>query len=404
MTHRVRGPRTAATAVILAALGVLVLGTPAAQAAQPVPDGFVGMMVDGPLYPVTSPGVNLGAQFDKMVASGVESVRAVFDWSNAQPYRTWRQVPPAELDQFTDVNGVPTRFGETDQLVAAAAAHGVTVMPVVLYTPGWDAAPHPSRDFAIPQSPKPYASFVAALVRRYGPGGSFWETNSPALPIRMWQIWNEPNISTFWPTHPYQRGYVKLLHAAHDAIKAIDPGAKVVLAGLPNYSWVQLGRIYKVRHASKWFDVAAIHPYTKTPKGVIEILDKARQAMDDAGDKQTPIVADEISWPSSLGKTDHTVGFDFATTEAGQAHKLARLLPLLGENRARLRLLGFYYYTWATTPDPDGLAFTYAGLENYDASTGEFAAKPALSAFSNAALALEDCHEKGSVATACAER
>jgi arabinogalactan endo-1,4-beta-galactosidase len=347
------------------------------------------MMVDGPLYPVTAPGIDFNAQFAKMAAAGVQSVRAVFDWSFAQPYRQWSDVPAADLDQFADERGIPTRFSEMDEIVAAAASQGMSVLPVILYTPGWAAGPHPNQDFAIPKGTQPYANFVAALVDRYGPGGTFWLTHSPAVPIRMWQIWNEPNISVFWWKHPYQRSYVKLLHAAHDAIKHRDPGAKVVLAGLPNFSWIQLGKLYKVRGVSKWFDVAAVHPYTKTPTGVITILQKARQVMDQNGDRNKQIVADEISWPSSRGKTDHNVGFDFATTERGQARKLAKMLPMLGANRKSLNLLGFYYYTWATVENPNGLAFDYSGLEKYDPTTGVFTAKPALSAFTNAALTLE---------------
>ena len=86
----------------IAVLALLMPPSPAA-AASSVPQGFVGMMIDGPLYPVTAPGIDLAPQFDKMVASGVESIRAVFDWSFAQPYRSWSQVPAADLDQFTDV-------------------------------------------------------------------------------------------------------------------------------------------------------------------------------------------------------------------------------------------------------------------------------------------------------------
>ena len=47
------------------------------------------MTVDGPLYPGPADGVDLGSQFDTMVANGVESMRVVFDWSFAQPYSTW---------------------------------------------------------------------------------------------------------------------------------------------------------------------------------------------------------------------------------------------------------------------------------------------------------------------------
>jgi hypothetical protein len=400
-----RRPRTATLVVALTSLcavAALACAPAGAAASSAVPNGFVGTMVDGPIYPVTAPSVDVGGQFDKMVAAGVESVRAVFDWSYAQPYKTWSQVPAADLNEFTDVAGIPTRFTEMDQIVAAAAAHGITVLPVILYTPGWAAGKHPPQDFAIPRGTQPYANFVAGLVDRYGPNGSFWRSQSRAVPIRMWQIWNEPNISVFWWKHPYQRSYVKLLHAAHDAIKHRDPGARVVLAGLPNYSWIQLQKIYAVPDAAKWFDVAAIHPYTKNPTGVITILQKVRQVMDQAGDRSKPIVADEISWPSSLGKTDHNVGFDISTTENGQARKIAKMLPLLGADRKSLNLLGFYYYTWATVENPNGLSFTYSGLEKYDLSSETFTAKPALGAFTSASLALEHCRQKGSVATVCA--
>ena len=83
---------------------------PAAASAR-VPHGFVGMDVDGPLFPATAPGVDISRQMDKMVTSGVESIRVVFDWAAAQPYAHWSDVPAAEKSEFTDAGGVPTRFG-----------------------------------------------------------------------------------------------------------------------------------------------------------------------------------------------------------------------------------------------------------------------------------------------------
>jgi hypothetical protein len=378
---------------------LIAVALPAGASAR-VPQGFVGMMIDGPLFPVTEPGIDISRQMDKMVSSGVESVRVVFDWQATQPYEHWADVPPADAAQFTDVGGVPTKFGQLDELVGLAAQHGLRVLPVVIYTPAWDAAPHPPTAFATPRRTGPYAAFVAALVQRYGPHGTFWSRGAPRVPLRMWQIWNEPNISTFWPPRPFAPSYVALLRAAHTAIKRADPGAKVVLAGLPNFSWVQLGVIYRVHGARRQFDVAAVHPYTAKPQGVITILNRVRNVMDRAGDTHKPILADEVSWPSSLGKVANGGGFDIATTEAGQARKIAALLPLLGLNRARLNLLGFDYYTWAGTERRDGLAFGFAGLFRF--SAGSFVAKPAFFTFRRSALALEGCKIKGDVATACA--
>jgi hypothetical protein len=378
------------------------LAAPAsANASASVPEGFVGVNVDGPLFPRTAPGVDLGRQMGRMVSAGVESIRVVFDWAYAQPYRDWSEVPGDQMSQFVDINGIPTRWGELDQIVGAAAIHGITVMPTVLYAPGWDLAPHPSFSFGIPQRNGPFASFMTDLAQRYGPNGSFWQTLTPPAPIRDWQIWNEPNINVFWPKQPFQKSYAALLRAARNAVKAVDPRAKIVLAGLPNYSWKQLAKLYKtVPGISKLFDIVALHPYTKDPKGVITILRKARQVMNAAGDARKQIIADEISWPSSLGKTPHSNGFDIATTPAGQARKLAQMLPLLARDRHSLNLAGFFYYTWAGLDDSNGGSFDFSGLLHFD--SGKFTAKPAFRAFRKAALAMEHCRQKSMLAEACA--
>jgi hypothetical protein len=361
-----------------------------------VPRGFVGMNVDEPLWPNTDPSVNMNQQFDRMVAAGVESVRVVFDWAQVQPFAPGSSVPAG----FTDFNGTPTNFSQLDQIVGLAASHGIRVLPTVMYAPGWDAATHPG-DFAIPSRYGPYGQFMTALIQRYGPKGSFWATQPIKVPISMWQVWNEPNINVFWWKQPFARSYVKLVHAAHDAIKAADPKAKVVLAGMPNYSWDRLKDIYRIRGARKLFDVVAVHPYTRQPQGVITILKDVRQVMNQHDDRSKPILADEISWPSSQGKAAGGPGAFLATTEKGQAKNLATLLPMLGRARRSLNLLGFDYFTWADDPTRPVIAFNFAGLLRF--KQGTFTAKPALRAFSRAALSLEFCKKKGRLATACDE-
>ncbi len=372
-------------------------GAGAGAASARVPRGFVGMNLDGPLFPTTIPGVDISRQMDKMVAAGVESVRVVFDWAAAQPYEHARDVPPADVSQFTNVGGVPTRFAQLDGIVGLAAEHGLTVLPVVIYAPNWDAAAHGPREFAAPKRNKPYGAFIAALIHRYGPKGTFWTGATPKVPIRMWQIWNEPNIRTFWPLTPISRTYMALVRAAHSAIKAADPHAKVVLGGMPNYSWLQLRSFYKIPGARRQFDVVAAHPYTAQPDGVITILKRVRNVMDSNGDRRKPILADEVSWTSSLGKVKGNL--DIATTEKGQAKKIGQLLPLLGRYRRSLDLLGFDYYTWAGVEQRTGNAFAYSGLFRF--AHGSFIAKPAFGSFRKAALSLEACRTKGPVATVC---
>jgi hypothetical protein len=375
------------------AVSVVALGFPSAGAAT-VPAGFVGMNADGPLFSVAGESER---QLRAMVASGVESIRVVFDWSAAQPFPDWNHVPLDLVGNYQP-DPVPTSFAATDQIVDLAARRHLTVLPVVLYAPSWDQLPHPATTLAVPRSPAPYAEYLGLLVRRYGPHGTFWREHPVVskMPIRMWQIWNEPNLLNFWPA-PLVPNYISLLRAAHNAIKRADPGAKVVLAGMPDYVWTELALLYRVG-ARGLFDVAAVHPYTKTARGVITILELVRRVMDRAGDRRKPIILTELNWPAALHRTPFYA--DFETTEAGQAQKLAAAIPLLARYRRQVGLMSFYYYTWATDDIPGGDPFQFAGLLGLN--HGRLAKKPAYNAFRRAALAIEGCRLKASVATICA--
>jgi hypothetical protein len=410
---RIRFLRTVIAAVVLAAAALLAAcggssggssTSPKVRPAppqHPLPGGIVGAMFDGPVLGAGGADVNLDQQLSDAVASGVESLRVSVDWSQAEPYRNLAAVPSAQRSQFTDVNGVPTRFAQLDRIVGAAASRGLTVLPVVERTPRWDAL-QPSNPSSSPRSDAPYAAYLAALVKRYGPNGTFWATHPSiqATPIRMWQIWNEPNFTSYWSVQPFARSYVQLLRAAHDAIKATDPGATVVMAGFADFSWQYVAQVYAVPGAKSLFDVVAVHPYTAQPAGVIVILRRVRDAMDRAGDSQKPILATEITWPSSEGKAPPQFGV--GVTEAQQAQRLNQLVPLLIRDRARLHLMGFYWYTWMgdESPTASPYAFDYAGLLKY--VSGTVTAKPALAVFRRWALQIEHCRRKTSSAEACA--
>jgi hypothetical protein len=93
------------------------------------------------------------------------------------------------------------------------------------------------------------------------------------------------------------------------------------------------------------------------------------------------------------------VGYDFASTESGQAQKIKQVLPLLVANRKKLGIAGFYYYDWAGLERHNELAFDFAGL--FRLSNGKFVAKPAYRAFRQGVLSMERCKSKGAVATDC---
>jgi hypothetical protein len=378
------------SAIVLAAAVTTV--APALAAARPlpgtpVPRGFVGMNVDGPML-TGQDGVAYPSQFGVMRANGVQSVRAVFSWSVAQPYASWSQVPAGQSGMFLNgAGGVPTNFAGTDQIVGLAAAQGLTVLPTVIGAPSWDAGTMTALGLAPPRDNQPYASYLTTLIGRYGPNGSFWSQhpNLPRRPIRMWEVWNEPNLIQFWPMRPWPSSYVALLRAAHGAIKKADPRAKVVLAALPNYSWRLLLQIYRVVGARRLFDVVDVHAYTKNPAGVIQILGFVRTSMKLGKDANKQLIAGEVGWLSSGNQTARH--YDFQTTQAGQARNLRTLLPLLAANRKALRLSAFYWYTWMGDEFKGANPFNFSGLVALQ--NGQVKTKPALKAFNQTARALE---------------
>jgi hypothetical protein len=378
------------------------LGAASASAASRVPGSFIGVQAGPPLEPQAVSDGALSQQIKLMATSGVQSMRFALYWGAMQPYASWSDVPAEQKSQFSNdgIDNVPTQFGPLDTLVGDAARSGISLLPSVLAAPGWDGKGTPNAITKIPVRTAPYASFLKVLIKRYGPRGTFWATHHPKYAIRSWQIWNEPNETSLWPIQPFAKDYVALLRAAHAAIKQADRSAKVVLAGFPsapgNTSWGYLAQIYGVKGARGLFDVAGVHPYTKQPAGVITIIGKMRQVMNQHGDRNKPLIADEMGWPSSVGKTKDLFGFE--TNEAGQARNIAAVLPLLANARKRLGLSGFYIYTWTAKEVRNAYTFDFSGLLRYTGT--RFVAKPALSAFKRVALKLEGCRSK-SVGNRC---
>jgi hypothetical protein len=364
-------------AVIAVAL-LLLLAAPAGAAERRVPQGWLGVTADGPLTATDD------AEWDRMAASGVESVRVAFRWFQLQP-------EPQAID-----------FAPTDAAVAAAARRGLGLVPVVEQAPGW-AATRPGDTSSPPRDPAAVTAFMGALVGRYGPAGTFWTEHPelPRLPVRAWQVWNEPNHRDVWSAQPYAPSYVRTLRAAARGIRRADPGAKVVLAGLVNRSWLALRQLYKAG-AHGLFDVVAIHPYTSKPKNVVRLVELAREEMRRRGDRRLPVWITELSWPaantpSAKGKVRQRFGFE--ASPAGQAARLAKSLALLSAARARLRIGHVNWYTWLSS-EAGPSSFDWSGLRRV--RDGRAVSTPALAVFKRAARRLEGCRKAPGDARRCA--
>ena len=382
-----RSPLLLAAAV---ALALAVIAAPAQAAERRVPQGWLGVVADGPLTAAHT------GEWDAMVGAGVESVRTAVRWYELQPYGSAAEVPAADAARFRDAGGVPTDFTALDAVIAGAAARGLAVLPVVQSTPAW-AARTPGDITSPPADPATFGRFMAALAGRYGPQGSLWaqRPDLPRVPVRAWQVWNEPNLTRYWSEQPFARSYVRLLKAADAALDAADPGATVVLAGLPNVSWTALRQIYKAGGRGH-FDAVALHPYTRKPKDVLRLVRYARREMRRADDGRTPVWLTELSWPAAKGKVPRPAGFE--TTDRGQAVRLRAALRLLVRDRRALRIQRVFWYTWLSS-EIGPSAFDWSGLRRL--RDGTPVSVPALTVFREVARRLQGCR-KATDARRCA--
>jgi hypothetical protein len=354
---------------LLTALLALLAIAPAAAAAPP--RGFYGVMWDRAAS--SAPPTAQDEQWALMARSGVETVRTAVPWAAAQP-----------------AAGDAPDFTETDRLVELSARHGIDLLPVVLGTPGW-AARNPADPSSPPARPADYAAYLRALVARYGPDGSLWaeRPDLPRRPVREWQIWNEPHIGLYWSTRGRSRNawapeYARLLRAAKAAIEDVDPGATVVLAGLADFAWRHLTRLY--RHGIRNdFDVASFNLFTARPRLVLKGVGLMRRSLRRGGEPRKPIWLTETTWPAAKNRVAvPRAAWQRAwyTTDAGMARRVTQMYALAERERRRLRLGRLYWYTWGSSYRGDDL-FDYSGLLSY--RDGAFTRRPALAAYAASA-------------------
>jgi len=297
-------------------------------------------------------------------AAGVRLIRQAFHWDRIER-------SPGRYD-----------FGEYDAYVAAVARAGMDLLPILFTPPSFRAA-HGTADGTYPPARREdMGRFAARLVRRYGPNGDFWRAHPdvPAHPIRAWQVWNEPNLPSYWPEGPDPAAYARLLEAVSGAIKRADPDARVVSAGLSEtrfgMPFEEFTRGMFDAGAGKAIDVFALHAFARDAAGSIGAAETTRSLLRELG-SDAPIWITEIGWASGGPSSP------FTTDARGQADRIRAALDALQRRRAQLGLLGVVYYNWRDAP-------VYAGGQDFfGLHTGLLdrggRPKPALAAYRSAA-------------------
>lgn len=184
---------------------------------------------------------DLAARLEGVKQLGATWVRFDMDWAIVQPNN-------------------PTSYNWTayDRVTSAIRAAGLHALGIIDYSPTWAQGSNHIGTQVVPADMQAYGVFAGAVAARYGPQG-----------FHDWEIWNEPNWTTFWQPQPDPGAYATMLKAAYSAIHQRDPRATVIIAGL-SASTSQKSSIDAVTYlqdlyaagAGGWFDAAAMHPYT----------------------------------------------------------------------------------------------------------------------------------------------
>jgi hypothetical protein len=217
-------------------------------------------------------------------AGGFDSVVQVFAWREIEPTR----------GQF--------HWEVTDQVVAGAEYYDLDLVVRLDQHPAWASDVEPPLN-SPPDVLGDYQHFVDRVAWRYRGR------------VRAYIIWNEPNLALEWGGKaPDPATYVQLLRIGYQAVKAGDPDAIVVAAGLaPTNGHGEaavddrsfLRGMYQAG-AAPYFDVLGAHPYGfGLPPGaptsqngglVFRRLEELRAVMVENGDSDKPVWITEMGW------------------------------------------------------------------------------------------------------------
>jgi hypothetical protein len=156
----------------------------------------------------------------------------------------WRDIEGAAKDHLD--------WTVPDRIVEQARGYGLNLVVRVDHQPMWARV----ASNAPPENYADYGDVLAAIATRYRGR------------IRAYAIWNEPNLAREWGGDPPSaEEYVDLLKVAYYSIKAADPEAIVISAGLaPTTQWneqavpdmIYLQQMYDAG-AAPFFDMLGVH-------------------------------------------------------------------------------------------------------------------------------------------------
>jgi len=224
MTTRTWGVRLGAAALGLALFAASLLAAcapPPAPTPAAAPTATSLPTYDGPLAPEPI----AGPHFESLTYG----IQAFLWWSpdartfDLEMIRLMNFTHVKQIFAWEDIQPRPDvwDWSRADEVVAEVLYRERQLVARLDHPPAWAIVDPATRADGVPFDVEAYAAFCGALADRYKGR------------IAAYQVWNEPNLQREWAGHaPDAAGYIRLLGACYTAIKAADPAAIVISAGL----------------------------------------------------------------------------------------------------------------------------------------------------------------------------
>ncbi len=251
--------RVGLAALVLIIAGALLIGTWAAvrqspaentpfspTATPPIPRNLAPEAVTDPAFTSLTYGIHAflwwnetirGVDLDQVLLMNFSHVKQIFAWEDLEGEQ-----------------GIWT-WDRSDAILKEIEVRGLKLVVRLGEPPDW--AISPSTDSDVPPVPlDAWANYCGTVASHY------------AGRISAYQVWNEPNLSREWNNRaPSAAGYVTLLRACSEAIRAADPQVIIISAGLaptgtqppeaiPDMDFLR--QMYDAG-AAPWFDVLGLN-------------------------------------------------------------------------------------------------------------------------------------------------
>lgn len=216
------------------------------------------------------------------------------------------------------------RLAELDRLVADLEAQKLKALIYVVGSAAHaTSAPRGSKtpDQYPPKNPLLFADMMAKMVMRY-----------PY--VDAWQVWNEPNIPSYWRPNEDAKAYGHLLLTTVQHVRSRAPETRLVMGGMAYYSQMPIKGGLMLEELGKLGVgqlniTAAYHPYTHFPegndRGKNDFLVHSKQLNSLIRSVNMPIWATEWGWSSYKGPKEHQA----IIGDKGQADFVLRRLALM---------------------------------------------------------------------------